>query len=188
MFCGNCGKKIDDNSATCPFCGDTLTESFVQTEKNECKKFFIDPNEQYIDSLGNGYFSSFLTTRNIKRCVAVLSDKRVYLRGNMIDYNSGKLERSNTEKVINVADITGTGFVYASTQVWKLILAILTIPLIIPAILFLVSYLKGRNTLFVIEYAGGCIKFDASLYNLTDVHNFHKQIRLVQDSVKGNSK
>ena len=106
----------------------------------------------------------------------------------MIDYNSGKLERSNTEKVINVADITGTGFVYASTQVWKLILAILTIPLIIPAILFLVSYLKGRNTLFVIEYAGGCIKFDASLYNLTDVHNFHKQIRLVQDSVKGNSK
>ena len=191
MFCGNCGKQIEDNSSTCPYCGEKNIDESMQRNAirdGNCKKFFVSPDEQFIASLGNGYLNSFLTMKNIKRCVAVLTDKRVYLRGNMIDLNSGKIERLNIQKIINVDDITGTGFIYASEQIWKLVLAVLTAPVVIPAIALIISYLKGRNTLFFIEYAGGCVKFDASIYGIAEAQDFHKQIRRVQDSLKDKRK
>lgn len=190
MFCGNCGKQIDDSCNVCPYCGtrikqDTRIEKDVVKEKDDIYKvIFVEPDENYLGSLGNGYLNSFLTNKKIKRCIALLSDKRVYLRGNMVDINSGKIERFNMQKTIDLEDITGTGFVYSSPQVWKLVLAILTIPVIIPAILLLVSYLKGRNTLFFIEYAGGCIKFDASIYGLAESQDFERQIRRAKNHVK----
>lgn len=190
MFCGNCGKQIDDSCNVCPYCGtrikqDTRVEKDVVKEKDVTYKvIFVEPDENYLGSLGNGYTNSFLTNKKIKRCIALLSDKRVYLRGNMVDINSGKIERFNMQKTIDLEDITGTGFVYSSPQVWKLVLAILTIPVIIPAILLIVSYLKGRNTLFFIEYAGGCIKFDASIYGLAESQDFERQIRRAKNHVK----
>ncbi len=190
MFCGNCGKQIDDSCNVCPYCGtrikqDTRIEKDVVKEKDDIYKvIFVEPDENYLGSLGNGYLNSFLTNKKIKRCIALLSDKRIYLRGNMVDINSGKIERFNMQKTIDLEDITGTGFVYSSPQVWKLVLAILTIWAIIPAILLLVSYLKGRNTLFFIEYAGGCIKFDASIYGLAESQDFERQIRRAKNHVK----
>lgn len=190
MFCGNCGKQIDDSCNVCPYCGtrikqDTRIEKDVVKEKDDIYKvIFVEPDENYLGSLGNGYLNSFLTNKKIKRCIALLSDKRVYLRGNMVDINSGKIERFNMQKTIDLEDITGTGFVYSSPQVWKLVLAILTIPVIIPAILLIVSYLKSRNTLFFIEYAGGCIKFDASIYGLAESQDFERQIRRAKNHVK----
>ena len=190
MFCGNCGKQIDDSCNVCPYCGtrikqDTRIEKDVVKEKDDIYKvIFVEPDENYLGSLGNGYLNSFLTNKKIKRCIALLSDKRVYLRGNMVDINSGKIERFNMQKTIDLEDITGTGFVYSSPQVWKLVLAILTIPVIIPPILLLVSYLKSRNTLFFIEYAGGCIKFDASIYGLAESQDFERQIRRAKNHVK----
>lgn len=190
MFCGNCGKQIDDSCNVCPYCGtrikqDTRIEKDVVKEKDDIYKvIFVEQDENYLGSLGNGYLNSFLTNKKIKRCIALLSDKRIYLRGNMVDINSGKIERFNMQKTIDLEDITGTGFVYSSPQVWKLVLAILTIWAIIPAILLLVSYLKGRNTLFFIEYAGGCIKFDASIYGLAESQDFERQIRRAKNHVK----
>ena len=188
MFCGNCGKQIDDNANVCPYCGDTTAAAATisdDTAQSICKKFFISPNERYITSLGDGYLKNFLTTGNIKRCVAVLSDKRIYLRGNIIDCSSSKFEKVNVEKIVNVEDVTGTGFIYSSSQIWKLILAILTIPLVIPAIIFFVLYIIGRKTIFCIEYAGGYIKFDASIYSPFEVHEFQKRVRIAQDELKG---
>lgn len=188
MFCGNCGKQIEDNAKMCPYCGDAIvTAASVSddTAQGICKKFFISQNERYIASLGEGYLKNFLFTGNIRHCVAVLSDKRIYLRGNIIDCSSSKFEKINVEKIVNVEDITGTGFIYSSSRVWKLILAILTIPLVIPAIIFFVLYMLGRKTIFCIEYAGGYIKFDASVYSLSEVHDFQKRIRIAQDELKG---
>lgn len=184
MFCGNCGKQIDDSCNVCPHCGTRIEKDVVKEKDDIYKVIFVEPDENYLGSLGNGYLNSFLTSKKIKRCIALLSDKRVYLRGNMVDINSGKIERFNMQKTIDLEDITGTGFVYSSPQVWKLVLAILTIPVIIPAILLLVSYLKGRNTLFFIEYAGGCIKFDASIYGLAESQDFERQIRRAKNHVK----
>lgn len=185
MFCGNCGKQIEDTSNVCPYCGTMVDKEVPVENDNNYIKIFIEPNEKYIGSLGNSYLNSFLTNSGIKKCIALLSDKRVYLRGNMININSGKIERFNMQQTIDLEDITGTGFIYASPQLWKLILAILTAPFIIPAILLIVSYLKSRNTLFFIEYAGGCVKFDASIYGLAESQDFEKQIRRAKNSLKG---
>lgn len=184
MFCGNCGKQIEDNSVFCPCCGAMVEKEISVENGSKYAKIFVEPNENYIASLGNGYINSFLTAQKINRCIAFLSDKRVYLRGNMIDINNGKIERINMQKTIDLEDITGTGFVFSSPQIWKLILAILTAPTIIPALLLIVSYIKNRDTLFFIEYAGGCIKFDASIYGLPESQDFEKQIRRAKDKVK----
>lgn len=124
----------------------------------------------------------------------------------MIDINAGKLQRYNMQKTIDLEDITGTGFVYVSSKLWKLILAgclaafeLLTLgswynPIanvirlvdLIAVILLIVSYCKNRNTLFFIEYAGGCIKFDASIYGLAESQDFEKQIRRAKNKVKEN--
>lgn len=218
MFCGSCGNQIQDNCKWCPYCGAEIkneeiavnhTMPVVNTvagNDSKYEKIFIEPTENYIASLGNGYLNSFFTGRKIKRCVALLSDKRIYLRGNMIDINSGKLEHYNMQKTLDLEDITGTGFIYASPSVWKLVLGIFVIPAVagvlsfavlwglasvvvgilpIPAfILLFVSYIKSRNTLFFIEYAGGCIKFNASIYGLAESQDFEKQIRRAKNKVK----
>ena len=102
----------------------------------------------------------------------------------MIDINNGSIERFNMQKTIDLEDITGTGFVYASPQIWKLVLAVLTLFTIIIPILLVVSYFKNRDTLFFIEYAGGCIKFDASIYGLAESQDFEKQIRRAKNKIK----
>lgn len=197
MFCGNCGKQIDDNSNVCAYCGVMVEHNNVAESKSKYARVFVEPNESYIASLGDSYLNSVLANKNIKQCIAFLSDKRIYLRGNMIDINSGKLERFNIQKTIDLEDITGTGFIYASPEVWKLVLAIIlpiiglffyffgVIPGGIASILLIVSYMKNRETLFFIEYAGGCIKFDASIYGLAESQDFEKQIRRAKNQVKG---
>jgi hypothetical protein len=143
--------------------------------------------------------------------VSILSDKRVYLRGNMIDINNGKVSRTNIKKTVDLEDITGTGFVYSSFQIWKLGVAILfvcvaiacvfmgvyfddiivlfygcAVACLIPIVRMIVSYIKGRKTYFFIEYAGGCIKFDATIYALAESQDFEKQIRRAKNKVKEN--
>lgn len=223
MFCENCGKEIENTSKFCANCGavvekealtpndgvyTNMSENGMMTD-SDFAGIFVEPDENYIGSLGDGYLNSFLTSKKIKQCIALLSDKRVYLRGNMIDMNGGKFSRTNIQKTIDVEDITGTGFIYVSAKLWKLILAILlgllTILLgfiglidevgvlflpasaiFIPTILLIVSYIKARKTLFFIEYAGGCISFDASIYGLVESQDFEKQIRRVKNKVKEN--
>lgn len=196
MYCGNCGKEIKDGSAFCPFCGDNImdTEKITfQTDNTTDKrqKLFIDSTEQYIASLGDSYLNSYLASKKMERCIAMLSSKRLYLYGTMYDSNSAILSRQRIEKVVNIEDITGTGFVYQEPSLWKLIVGIILICPLVTAIIgipLLISYFKGRQSLFVIEYAGGCIKFDASIYGIAESQDFHKQIRRVQDNIKDKNK
>lgn len=193
MFCGNCGKEIENGSIFCPFCGDHAvdTESITsQTDSTTDKhqKLFIDSSEQYIASLGDSYLNSYLASQKVERCIAMLSSKRLYLYGTMYDSNSAILSRQRIEKVVNIEDVTGTGFVYQEPSLWKLIVGIILICPLVTAIIgipLLISYLKERKSLFIIEYAGGCIKFDASIYGIAESQDFHKQIRRVQDNIKG---
>lgn len=53
--------------------------------------------------------------------------------------------------------------------------------LIIVGILLFLAYLRKRKTLFRIEYAGGCIAFDVSLYAKAEIDDFQKQMRRAKD-------
>ena len=52
--------------------------------------------------------------------------------------------------------------------------------LLISILLFL-AYLRSRKTFFRIEYAGGCIAFDVSLYAKAEMDDFQKQLRRAKD-------
>jgi predicted nucleic acid-binding Zn ribbon protein len=230
-FCTNCGARLEDGSVFCSECGTTVPNDggvqnnctqnmYAQNTYNaetipapnfnggKYEKIFVEPDENFIGSLGDEYLNSFLTRKEIKKCIAILSDKRVYLRGNMIDINSGKISRSNIQKTVDLEDVTGTGFVYASSKIWKIVLAILfvcaaigcvflgidedeffygcAVACLIPIVGMIVSYIKSRKTYFFIEYAGGCIKFDATIYALAESKDFEKQIRRAKNKVKEN--
>jgi hypothetical protein len=241
-FCTNCGARLQDGSVFCKECGEKIPNdggfqnnytqnTYAQNTYNagtstpapnfnggKYEKIFVEPDENFIGSLGDEYLNSFLTTKKIKKCIAILSDKRVYLRGNMIDINSGKISRTNIQKTVDLEDVTGTGFIYTSPKIWELILGILficaalacvpriigwyrffleygtfnpstsTIALacLVAAALMVVLYIKSRKTYFFIEYAGGCIKFNASMYALAESQDFEKQIRRAKNKVKEN--
>ncbi len=189
MFCGNCGAEAADGARFCLRCGAVMAaennaqEELESTEFDKISSEFVEPDEQLVAKLGNGYFVN-LMFHKVKTCNALLSDKRLYLRGNVIDANGGKIERSNIKKTIDLEDITGTGFSYSSPEIWKLVVAFITIFTIIPPIILLVSYFKGRNTLFFVEYAGGAIKFDASIHGIAESEDFEKQIRRAKNKLK----
>ena len=52
---------------------------------------------------------------------------------------------------------------------------------VILGILLFLAYLLLRKTLFRIEYAGGCIAFDVSLYAKAEMDDFQKQLRRAKD-------
>lgn len=197
-FCGNCGKPLEENSTFCPYCGAAVEEDEPEGKEDPYAKIFVEPDETCIASLGDGYVRSFLTSEKLKRCIAFLSEKRVYLRGNMINVNGGKVGRVNQQQTVDLEDITGTGFIYDSAAIWKLFVGVMLCVIgavfvvfgigvvgIIAGIFLIVSYFLGRHTLFFIEYAGGCIKFDASIYGLAESQDFEKQIRRAKDKAKG---
>ena len=196
MYCGNCGKEIENDSTFCPFCGDQCGNgenitSQTDSTTNKHQKLFIDSTEQYIASLGDSYLNSYLASQKVERCIAMLSNKRLYLYGTMYDSSSTVLSRQRVEKVVNIEDVTGTGFVYQEPSLWKLIVGIMLICPLVTAIIsipLLISYFKERKSLFIIEYAGGHIKFDASIYGIAESQDFHKQIRRVQDNIKDKNK
>ncbi|MBD5480120.1 MAG: SHOCT domain-containing protein [Lachnospiraceae bacterium] len=53
--------------------------------------------------------------------------------------------------------------------------------LVIVGILLFLAYLRMRKTFFRIEYAGGCIAFDISLYAKAEIDDFQKQMRRAKD-------
>ena len=207
MFCTKCGKELPTGVTVCSECGNSIGNSgneVKQINEEDIKKdtvyekMFISPDEQYIASLGDNYLNSYLASKKIECCIAILSSYRIYLYGTIIDDNIGSFSRERTEKIVNVEDITGTGFVYSEPGLWKLIIGILLIvigivgilliiPLVclIPGLLLITSYLQDRGSTFFIEYAGGYIRFDASIYGIEESQDFHKQIRRIQDSLKG---
>lgn len=58
---------------------------------------------------------------------------------------------------------------------------------IILCIGFIKNYLFRRKTLFRIEYAGGCIAFNASFYAKKEIEDFQKQLRKAKDMAEENT-
>lgn len=195
-FCKKCGNEITGDEKFCGKCGmnfqsaessdeDTkgMTSVSNMSEPQVNGVDLITPDEQVITSLGNGYAVNLLYG-NAKKCRVVLSNKRLYLSGAFYTGNLEMLTKTNIEQIIDVEDITGTGFVYSKLSKWRIIVGILTLPTIIIGIILLAKAFLDRKTFFFIQYAGGSINFDAHLIGMADVKDFHVQIRRVKDSLR----
>ena len=132
-FCRNCGTAMQNG--VCPKCGTGNNAAPAQTyaqansvgyagngyagntyagndyavDNLDYSRLFTSSKERYVASLGNGYLANFLTSGSIGNGFAVVSDKRVYFRGNMININGKRLMHRQTSKVVDLKDVTGTG-------------------------------------------------------------------------------
>lgn len=62
--------------------------------------------------------------------------------------------------------------------------AVIFIGVIIAIPIAAYTYFKSRKIFFFIDYAGGHIQIDAQLIGLSDVQDFHKQMRRAKDALK----
>lgn len=211
MYCQRCGSEITDNAKFCGKCGgnqfidkptDINTNNNVSTSN---AKDLIDSNEQIIATLGNGYGVNLLYGK-AKKCHAILTDKRVYLNGALYTGDGKILKKVTMHQVLDIEDITGTGFIYSRLSKWMLFTGIIMLIagcflgqhslkftdvslIIFPitwilGIILLAKVFLNNKTFFFIQYAGGSIRFNANIVGLSDVADFHKQIRRVKDKMK----
>ena len=194
MFCIKCGCEMSEDEKFCGKCGasqikDETSKVVTHEEQNRAYEsnikdiHLIDPEEQIIATLGNG-FGVNLLYGNAERCYAVLTNKRVYFGGALYTGYGDMLHKINMEQIVDLEDITGTGFLYSKISKWMIIWGIITLPTIVIGLILLIKAFFDRKTFFFVQYAGGCVNFDAHLIGMADVRDFHTQIRRVKDKLK----
>ncbi len=87
-------------------------QKFSDKEMERLSEYFVNRDEKYVSSLGNGYIMNFLLNKGLKRGFAVISDKRVYFRGSCFSGQGKSLKKTDEERTVDIRDITGSGFVY----------------------------------------------------------------------------
>lgn len=171
---------------------------------NRATSGFVEDDEKVIAELGKGYGTNVLFG-NLKKINATLTNRRVYFQGTMYDGGRGirAVNKITKTQIIDLDDVTGTGFIYTRLSYVSLVIAvvlaiiglitsgdfeevggILLISAIIPFVYFIIKYIVSRRVLFFVEYAGGEIQFDARLIGLSNVTNFHMQMRRAKEAIK----
>ncbi len=84
----------------------------ADSDINKFSQYFVNKDETYVSSLGNGYLMNFLASGNLRRGFAVISNKRVYFRGSCFSGSGKLLVKTDEERTVDVKDITGSGFLY----------------------------------------------------------------------------
>lgn len=219
MFCSSCGAQINDDAVFCPECGAVQAGANVSSRTapktapkaatasgnmQGVEQAFMDPDEKLLASLGNGYLVNLMFNQ-LRKCNALLTDKRVYLKGAMYAGDGRTLLKLMEERTLDLEDITGTGFIYSRVSKLMIFIGILfelasvalgiaasePAPMLaglIPCLILIVAAFFSRKIWFFIDYAGGKIQIDAKLIGLSDVQDFHKQIRRAKDALKAKAK
>lgn len=166
------------------------------------QQVFVDPTERLQAKLGNGYLVNLLFSK-MKKCNMLLTDKRVYFKGTMYSGTGKSMIKTSEERILDLEDMTGTGFIYVNIPWFVVILGILldavgiTLAFVIENLLqyallmvvlgtiSIIAAIKSRKIWFFVDYAGGRIRVDAKLIGIADVRDFHKQLRRAKDKFTG---
>ena len=110
-FCNKCGQKLVDG--VCPSCSSAASVSSAAPSSNSqdqrFKNFFMNPKEKLVCVLGNSYVQNFLSTGGLFNGFSVVSDKRVYFKGNTYWIQNGRPQKMREAKTVDLKDVTGTG-------------------------------------------------------------------------------
>lgn len=104
---------------------------------NKFKHLLIDSNEKILSILGNNAAETFIATGTIGSGFSILTDNRVYFRGKCLVRNGNGFYRKLEKRVVDLNDVTGTGFVYNRNMVVHIIKYLLIIPASIATISFI---------------------------------------------------
>ena len=126
MVCKNCGNTLPDDSQFCQACGQPV-ESQEPTEKwQEFKNILSSSKEKIVAVLGAATGKQLLSTGEAKGGCAILSDKRLYIKGTCFRKKRNLLIPKREETILDVKDITGTGH-FKQDVSWMKIVGIICI-------------------------------------------------------------
>ena len=227
-FCGECGhilkatapksaNKANSENVTAdeasPF--DNTDNNYVNAKnfkhtggKDKNSTMFVENDEYTISTLGSGVFQNVFSGAGAASVNGVLTQKRLYLSGKSLEKAGKSWHGVKISKIIEVEDITGTGFAYignvtAKVFAWIFVIvaaasamlcivdkSMLTYMLIAIAlaIISVVAYIRSRLTIFMVEYAGGAIGFDVKWLNSANTADFQRQIHLIKGKRRKESK
>lgn len=215
MFCPKCGSNNFDQSKFCTKCGAELIANQAPSPtppvELQYKSQFVSPDEHTVAILGNSMAQTFLSTGDLSSSFAVLSNKRVYFHGKAFVRNGKRFSVRKENRIVDVQDVTGTGFIY-NNPVWMAIVGIIcsigtiialiltliwsgndedyilgfsiTGAALIAAVVFLLFYRFKRRTLFEISFAGGGIAFNVQWFPAEEAQNFQNALKQTSDTAK----
>ena len=136
MVCKNCGNTLPEDSQFCQACGQPV-ESQEPTEKwQEFKNILSSSKEKIVAVLGAATGKQLLSTGEAKGGCAILSDKRLYIKGTCFRKKRNLLIPKKEETILDVKDITGTGH-FKQDVSWMKIVGIICIAIaLISCIIF----------------------------------------------------
>ena len=92
---------------------------------------FMEPNETFICALGKYYLNQYLEKGQMRKGFAFASDKRIYLKGKCFSSNGRKYKRTQETRVVDIQDVSGTGYIRITIFNSKLFILSL-IPFLLP--------------------------------------------------------
>lgn len=195
-FCTNCGASFSSQQAYQPQQGYPEQQVYQPQPQQAASSVFIESGENVVATLGNGVLQNVLSGGGLSTINATLTDKRLYVSGKCLESIGLGWVYAKISRIIEVEDITGTGFVYVSkpsllvtsilfiigalvTMTMRNLLALTIILFVIAAILITAFFVTKKNV-FQIEYAGGRIGFDVKWIKADLAANFQKKIHIVK--------
>ncbi len=208
MTCNTCGNEFEGNF--CSKCGAKAQEDKTNRFEERIKESFIEPDEELVSVLGTNTAKTFLSTGVLGNGFAVLSDRRMYFKGRCYIRAGKGFYKKMEERVVDLDDITGTGFQHNKNVVFSLLFkfsACLAFHALILWFIYLQTNKKWAFTaalvlsgplcwlfyfldnmynysLFEVSYAGGGIAFDLSWITKADSDAFQKALQKAKSDYK----
>jgi len=227
VVCPNCGAKVEKDISVSDikdYAGQKAQQvsSEIQTQVNRFKQFqdeipkfrrirelkdmFVSPDEKEQAVIGQGWLRSMLQSGILGNGFGVLTDRRLYFRGKSYSKVSGQFVKTDEDCVIDIRDITSSGFTYARRLSWLLLMvASLVIAIFIfvgaiednsvqeflfvdlmffaTAVAFLALYIWAKRVMYTVTFGGGSLSILASSYGVADVRDFDKVLHILKDNL-----
>lgn len=179
--------------------------------EDKISRIFTSKKEKLVATLGNSYIQNYLNNAAVANGFAVVSDKRCYFNGTSFDIvirrnGKKKLIRTKRSRIVDLKDVTGTGYDSQENSGLKIAFAIffiLTIVVLLayimpagfpvglplPMLLAVIAiplgllYLKSRNTFLIVQFNGGGIAFPVKWFPISETDHFQRLLREAKDKV-----
>ncbi len=112
MNCTKCGVPLTPDSRFCQNCGHSVTDEHntAAGKWHEFRHTLSSGTETILAVLGCAIGKQSMATGQSEGGYAILSDKRLYIRGRIYRKRGGTFFPRNEENILDIHDVTGTGY------------------------------------------------------------------------------